>query len=129
MDNNLIISDILELEDAGLDVDELADMDWSDRFDAIDEAGLDPMDYDYGFMDDYMKYDDEPVAPVKVAKSPSFFDILLNNTSAIKKPVKTVPKKMSRADRKRLEKAKARALDELETDLLMFAEVMIDDCF
>ena len=66
---------------------------------------------------------------VKVAKSPSFFDILFNNTAAIKKPVKTVPKKMSRADRKRLEKTKARALDELETDLLMFAEVMIDDCF
>ena len=127
MDNNLIISDILELEDAGLDVDELADMDWSDRYDAIDEAGLDPMDYDYGFLDDYMKYDDEPVKQVKAVKSTSFFDMMLNNSAPVKKTVKPAPVKISRSERKRLEKIRAKALDEMETDLMMFAEVMMDD--
>ncbi len=50
-ENNLLIDDIIDLEDAGLDVDELTEMDWSERYDAIEEAGLDPFDYDYGFSD------------------------------------------------------------------------------
>ncbi len=50
-ENNLMVDDIIDLEDAGLDVDELANMDWSDRYDAIEGAGLDPFEYDYGFDD------------------------------------------------------------------------------
>ena len=42
---------INKLEDAGVDVDELANMDWSDRYDAIEGAGLDSSDFDYGFDD------------------------------------------------------------------------------
>ncbi len=51
-ENYLTLDDEMELEDAGLDVDELAEMDWDDRYDAIDEAGLNPLDYDYGFLND-----------------------------------------------------------------------------
>ena len=40
IENYLTVYDELELEEAGLDVDELAEMDWSDRYDAIDEAGF-----------------------------------------------------------------------------------------
>ena len=47
----LTFDDEMALEDAGLDVEELAQMDWSDRSDAIDEAGLDSSDFDYGFED------------------------------------------------------------------------------
>ncbi|MCR5000771.1 MAG: hypothetical protein K6A71_03135 [Lachnospiraceae bacterium] len=126
MDNYLIVSDILDLEEAGLDVDELAEMDWGDRYDAIDEAGLNPMDYDYGFVDDYMKCDDEPVVPKKEVKRTSLFDMMLN-TSAPQKPVQNTPKKMSRSERKRLQKITDIAMDELETDLMMFFEVMMDD--
>lgn len=50
-DNYLTIDDQIKLEDAGLDVDELANMDWSDRYDAIEGAGLDSSDFDYGFDD------------------------------------------------------------------------------
>ena len=50
-EHNLLIDDEIDLEDAGLDVDELANMDWSDRYDAIEGAGLDPFEYDYGFDD------------------------------------------------------------------------------
>lgn len=35
-----------ELEMAGLDIDELADMDEDERREAIEDAGLDPDDYD-----------------------------------------------------------------------------------
>ena len=63
-ENYLIFADVMELEEAGLDVDELADMSWDDRYDAIDEAGLNPLDYEYGFLDD----DDEYVAPAPKAK-------------------------------------------------------------
>ncbi len=123
-DNNLIISDILELEEAGLDIDELAEMDWSDRFDAIDEAGLNPMDYDYGFLDDYMKCDDEPVVPVKVEKPKPLFG---TESTFIKRPMQVNPKKMSWRERKAIEKELSRARSELETDLMMFAEVFMDD--
>lgn len=47
----LTFDDEMALEDAGLDVEELAQMDWSDRSDAIEEAGLDSSDFDYGFED------------------------------------------------------------------------------
>ena len=124
--NNLTAFDELELEEAGLDIDELAEMDWSDRYDAIDEAGLDPMDYDYGFMDDYERVDDDPVIQPKAVKRTSLFDMMLNSPGP-KKPVKNTQKKISRAERKRLEKMRDRALDELETDLMMFFEVMMDD--
>ena len=55
IENNLTVYDELELEEAGLDVDELAEMDWGDRYDAIEEAGLDPMDYDYGWLNDMIR--------------------------------------------------------------------------
>lgn len=71
MDNYLTINGILDLEEAGLDVDELAEMDWADKYDAISEAGLYPMDYDYGFIDDYMKCDVEPVVQKKEVKCTS----------------------------------------------------------
>ena len=35
-----------ELEMAGLDIDELADMDEDERREALEDAGLDPEDYD-----------------------------------------------------------------------------------
>lgn len=38
-----------ELEMAGLDIDELADMDEDERREAIEDAGLDPDDYDDEF--------------------------------------------------------------------------------
>lgn len=62
-ENYLILADVMELEEAGLDVDELADMSWDDRYDAIDEAGLNPLDYEYGFLDD-----DEDAAPAPKPK-------------------------------------------------------------
>ena len=124
MDNSLLTSDVLELEEAGLDVEELEDMTFLDRFNAIESAGLSPMDYDYGFYDDYSKYDAEPIKPVKTIKRTSFFDTTINNPAPVNKPVKAAPAKMSRSERKRLEKMKKRALDDLETDLMMFAEVM-----
>ena len=40
---------IEDLEDADLDYDELADMDEDERREAIEEAGLDPDDYDDEF--------------------------------------------------------------------------------
>lgn len=36
-----------ELEMAGLDIDELADMDEDERREALEDAGLDPDDYDF----------------------------------------------------------------------------------
>ena len=35
-----------ELETGGLDIDELADMDEDERREALEDAGLDPDDYD-----------------------------------------------------------------------------------
>ena len=91
MDNSLLTSDVLELEEAGLDVEELEDMTFLDRFNAIESAGLSPMDYDYGFYDDYSKYDAEPIEPVKPIKRKSFFDMTVNNPAPVNKPVKTAP--------------------------------------
>ena len=85
MDNILAISHLIELQRAGLDVDELSDMDWSDRFDTLLYVGLNPMDYDYGFLDDY---NDEPAVPAKQVKRTSFFDMMLNDAARVKKPVK-----------------------------------------
>ena len=62
-DTYLTLDDEMELEDAGLDLEELAEMDWDDRYDAIYEAGLDPFDYEYGFPDD------EPEICVSTAKA------------------------------------------------------------
>lgn len=127
IETNLTVYDELELEEAGLDVDELAEMDWSDRYDAIDEAGLDPMDYDYGFLDDYQKIEEpeEYVAAVKKVNSIPLFGI--NKAPAPRKPVKSAPKKLSRSERKAIEKAVRRAQDEIETDILMMMEVFMDD--
>lgn len=36
-----------EIESAGLDYDELADMDEEERWEALEDAGLDPEDYDF----------------------------------------------------------------------------------
>ena len=96
IENSLTAFDELELEEAGLDIDQLAEMDWSDRYDAIDEAGLDPMDYDYGFLDDYQKIEEseEYIAPVKKVNSVPLFGI--NMVPTPKKPVKSMPKKLSR---------------------------------
>ena len=67
-ENYLIFADVMELEEAGLDVDELADMSWEDRYDAIDEAGLNPLDYEYGFLDD-----DDEMSPEKITKQINLF--------------------------------------------------------
>ncbi len=133
--NNLIDSDIDELEEAGLDVDELAKMEWSDRYDVISAAGLDPMDYDYGFPDDYEKIQEpeEHAAPVKEVKSMHIFGT--GRSAAQKKPLmgklknppKNNPVKLSRKERKAIEKAVRRAQSEIETDILMMMEVFSDD--
>lgn len=39
--------DVEEIELAGLDYDELADMDEDERREALEDAGLDPDDYDF----------------------------------------------------------------------------------
>jgi len=36
-----------EIEDAGLDIDELELMDYDERREALEDAGLDPDDYDF----------------------------------------------------------------------------------
>ena len=125
-ENYLTAYDELEFEEAGLDVDELAEMDWGDRYDAIEEAGLSPMDYDYGFLDDYQKIEEpeERVAPVKKVNSIPLFGN--NRAPAPKKPIKSTAKKLSRRERKAIEKAVRRAQDELETDILMIMEVFSD---
>lgn len=127
IETNLTVYDELELEEAGLDVDELAEMDWGDRYDAIDEAGLDPMDYDYGFLDDYQKIEEPKkyVAPVKKVSNTPLFG--LNKAPASRKPLKSTPKKLSKRERKAIEKAIRRAQDEIETDILMMMEVFMDD--
>ena len=127
IETNLTVYDELELEEAGLDVDELAEMDWGDRYDAIDEAGLDPMDYDYGFLDDYQKIEEPKkyVAPDKKVSNTPLFG--LNKAPAPQKSVKSTPKKLSRRKRKAIEKAVRRAQDEIETDILMMMEVFMDD--
>lgn len=127
IETNLTVYDELELEEAGLDVDELAEMDWSDRYDAIDEAGLNPMDYDYGFLDDYQKIEERKkyVAPVKKVSNTPLFG--LNKAPVPRKPVKSAPKKLSRSERKAIEKAVRRAQDEIETDILMMMEIFMDD--
>ena len=126
IENYLTVYDELELEEAGLDVDELAEMDWGDRYDAIDEAGLNPMDFDYGFLDDYQKIEEpkEYLAPVKKASSVPLFGG--NRASVPRRSVKSAPKKMRRRERKAIEKAVRRAQDELETDILMMMEVFSD---
>ena len=126
IENYLTVYDELELEEAGLDVDELAEMDWGDRYDAIEEAGLSPMDYDYGFLDDYQKIEEPEkyVAPVKKTSSVPLFGSY--RAPAPRKPVKSTPKKLSRRERKAIEKAVRRAQDELETDILMMMEVFSD---
>ena len=105
-DNYLIFDDVMELEEAGLDVDELADMDWDDRYDAIDEAGLNPMDYEYGFLDD--DYSGSASSGSKtenhhVQNAP----IIRSNATKTRAP------KMSRKEKRSLRKAH----DELETTL------------
>ena len=125
--NNLTIYDELELEDAGLDIDELAEMDWCDRYDAIKEAGLDPMDYNYGFLDDYQKIKEpkEFIAPVKKKKSASLFGV--NKSHFFGKPTQCAPKKLSRRERKAIKKTLRRVQDEIETEILMIMEVFSDD--
>lgn len=127
INNNLTAFDELELEEAGFDVDELAEMDWGDRYDAIDEAGLNPMDYDYGFLDDYQKIEEteEYIAPVEKVNSIPLFEV--NKAHAPKKLVKNTSKKLSRRERKAVEKAIRRAQDEIETDILMMMEVFADN--
>ena len=50
------------------------------------------------------------------------------STAAVaSKPVKNSPAKLSRHDRKAIEKNIRRAKSELETDLMMYAEVFADD--
>lgn len=125
--NNLTVFDELELEETGLDIDELVEMDWSDRYDAIDEAGLDPIDYDYGFLDDYQKIDEfeEYVVPEKKANSIPLFGG--NKAPSPQKMVESTPRKLSKRERKAIDKAVRRAQDEIETDILMMMEVFADD--
>ncbi len=105
-DNYLTLDDEMELEDAGLDVDELADMDWDDRYDAIDEAGLDPLDYDYGFLND------EYPAKNAVASAPKEETPACETMNRSRVP-RTQVKKMSRKERRKIRKA----YDDLETTL------------
>ncbi len=124
--NYLTVYDELELAEAGLDDDELAAMDWGDRYDAISEAGLYPMDYNYGFLDDYQKIEEyeEFVAPVRKTNNEPIFGN--NNAHVPARPVKSAPKKLSRRERKAIEKAARMAQDEIETDILMMMEVFSD---
>ncbi len=105
-ENHLTLDDEMELEDAGLDVDELADMDWDDRYDAIDEAGLNPMDYEYGFLND--EYPEES-ASVSKAKEETPKREKLSRSRAPKIRVK----RMGRRERRKFQKA----YDDLETTL------------
>ena len=127
IENYLSVYDELTLEEAGLDIDELAEMDWGDRYDAIEETGLNPMDYDYGFLDDYQKIEEpeEYIAPVKKVNSIQLFGV--NKAPAPRKLVTDMPKKLTRRERKAIEKAVRRAQDEIETDILMMMEVFADD--
>ena len=97
-DNYLISEDVEDLENAGLDVDKLADMREDERYDAIDEAGLNPFDYDYGFWGDECLVSIESVpqteeCPYKCAE--------VNRSKAPKRRVK----KISRREMKKLRKA------------------------
>ena len=49
MADYLLFDVVDELEMAGLDIDELADMDEDERREARDDAGLDPDDYEDEF--------------------------------------------------------------------------------
>ena len=122
IENILIWDHIFELEDAGLDVDELAGMDWASRYDAIEAAGLYPMDYDYGFIDHYD--DPEPVKKVKRVSKP------VKNTTfsyaTTKKPVESTPRKLSRREKKEIRKRMNKAISELATDMLWFMMDYID---
>ena len=104
-DNYLIYDDVMELEEAGLDVDELADMDEEDRYDAIDEAGLNPLDYEYGFLDD----DCGSTAGVSGTVNRPAQSQPVSSSDA---PLMRV-KKMSKREMKKMQKAH----DELETTL------------
>ena len=118
-ENYLTIYDEMELEEAGLDVDELARMSWLDRFNAIADAGLSPVDYDYGFLDD--DYEDAAPAPKK------------KKTISESKPVSVIDtserrvRKESRRERKRRERELKRAIKDLADEIMMFAEVFADD--
>lgn len=46
-DDSIEDDDLDELEEAGLDAAELADMDEDERREVMEEAGLDPDDYDF----------------------------------------------------------------------------------
>ena len=105
-ENYLIFSDVLELEEAGLDVDELADMDWDDRYDAIDEAGLNPLDYEYGFLHD--EYSGNSVSTRRAKRQQSERSTI----STSQAPARRV-KGMSRRERKKIQKE----YDDLETTL------------
>ena len=103
-ENYLIMDDILELMEAGLDADILAQMDWIDRFDAIEKAGLSPMDYDYGFLDDdYCEDDTKPIV-VKKKTTPKR-ELVIPNSAP-----ETAPRIVSRRERKRLEKIRKREI-------------------
>ena len=118
-ENYLIMDDVMELMEAGLDADLLAQMDWIDRFDAIEKAGLSPMDYDYGFMDD--DYCEEVPHPVVVKKkAPPKREAVVPNSAPMMKP-----KRLSRRERKRLEKMRNRTIKELASDLAMYIEAFM----
>ena len=104
-DTYLTLDDEMELEDAGLDLEELAEMDWDDRYDAIYEAGLDPFDYEYGFPDD------EPEICVSTAKAKE--EPPKCETVSYPKAHRRRTKKMSRRERRKIQKA----FDDLEATL------------
>ena len=118
--NNLTIYDEMELEDAGLDVNELAQMDWCDRFDAIDEAGLNPMDYDYGFLNDEYMEEDETVSREKI-KMPKCKKVSRIRTPKVQEK-KTCKRKPTRKEIKRERKERERREMEAFEDMIMYIE-------
>ena len=106
-ENYLTFDDEMELEDAGLDVDELADMDWDDRYDAIDEAGLNPLDYEYGFLND-----EYPKTSASAATSKKETQESHPNTHSIRHK-KSHAQVLSKRDQKKIRKA----IDEVQDTL------------